>query len=843
MVQAKDVSASIGASSHDLLEKTHTTTSHSDDATEQIAILLKSLKILAQLAAMNPAEYQASLQMKMVRHDDNDNNDDGDRDDSNNNTGNEQCSVIQLQTSLEDLQKGWRLEDTPVIQLCTLIHSLHSTVNSLQKDAEEHATLYANLQKELVDSHQRNAKLERTLLRVHSKNQSLSHKMKQRSCEKRSLVKHVHACVQQIHESKEEQKQLEEQNVAFQLHAHHQFLQQQQQYAVNSPMRPGRGRSFSHDVLRAYPTTFQAVIKTRGMSQDTNFSDMDALDFATANAADSVDTIMIRENNIVLDDEIGLGDVVDHDGYISHNSADDLSCCPSMASSTLVTDDGVATPLRLSKDINTTNQNNSIAVRHGDDDLSPPGTPRRESASARKRTNSRDLDFGFGTSFLGGAWSSSKSKEPIVIHDLTFPNASVVGLQFEKLPCDSLLPKKKVPKPKGLLTEAMLSNSSSHDSPTASLPGANSNSSEEKDDRQKSGFQLKWKVFSSKSSGSQEEDTKQNGTFAITGFDGFVDEFNERPSIGEKLVAINGMLVDGTWSVGELQRQIELACGRVQTDTTHATNQEEKKCSEHDDTCLTLRFRREPLTRKERGILERAKHEQEYYEDEWGLPCKKPAKDLANSGKQAPSSSSVSSSKLSFMDSMSPKRMQTSKKKILSKTSTQEGVATGEEEIQLSSSSLSSAAATKTIIETSSKEKEELQKAVMSTASEEKIENAGIKDSAKPSSATSIFSFFSPQKVENTNEVVSGLNAKEPDTIAPKKTGESSTPVPSSSHEEQDSSVTAEKSPSKSAAGDAPANNCQTPSTAIKEKEDMSTGEKIFGSVKSLGEFFANPYP
>ena len=798
---------------------------NTDDATEQIAILLKSLKILTQLAAMDPAEYQASLQMKMV-HNNNDNN-------NNNHTSNttQQCSVIQLQTSLEDLQRGWRLEDTPVIQLCTLIHGLHSTVNSLQKDAEEHAVLYANLQKELLDSHQRNAKLERTLLKVHSKNQSLSHKMKQRSCETRSLVKHVHACVQQVHESQEEQKQLEEQNVAFQLHAHHQFLQQQQQQqqqqAVNSPMRPGRGRSFSHDVLQAYPTTFQTM-RYRGMSHDTNFSDMDALDFAAANDA------------TVLDDEIGLGDVVD--GGYAGNIFDDLSCCPSVASSTLVTDDGVATPLRLSQDGNTT-KIQSIALRHDDGNLSPPGTPRRESASARKRTNSRDLDFGFGTSFLGGAWSSSKSKESVVIHDLTFPDASSIGLQFERLPYDSPPAKKEIPKPKGLLTEAMLSNSSSHDSSAPSLPGANSNSSEEKDDRQKSGFQLKWKVFSSRSSGSQEADRKQsNGTFAISGFDGFINELNERPAIGEKLIAINDVPVDGTWSVEELQAQIEQACARVQTDTIRNPNQEEKKCSEHEDTCLTLRFCKEPLTRKERGILERAKHEQEYYEDEWGLPCKKPPKDLASANKQTPSSSSGSSSKYSFMNSMSPKRKQKSKNSS-SNVSSQKGVVTKEEEeIPLSSSSSSSAAPTKPVLKTVAKAKEATQKIVTPTASEEKVESAVIQDSAKASTATNIFSFFSPQKVENTDVVVADIKANELNTgtTVSNKKGESSTPVPSS-HKEQDS-ATVENPPGKSVAGDAPA-NCQTPSTAIKEKKDVSTGEKIFGSVKSLGDFFANPYP
>ena len=115
---------------------------------------------------------------------------------------------------------------------------------------------------------------------------------------------------------------------------------------------------------------------------------------------------------------------------------------------------------------------------------------------------------------------------------------------------------------------------------------------------------------------------------------------------------------------------------------------------------------------------------------------------------------------------------------------------------------------------------------------------AGDASIAKPI-ATNIFSFFSPQKGDENKEAITDQKKVKVDTkvTSTQELLESSGTADPASKQQDSFPVENNDSKLKLAAGEAP-----SPSDSVLEKEDVSTGEKFLGSVKSLGEFFANPY-
>ena len=341
-----------------------------DKTLQQSQLFFESLVLdnLVRLATMNPSEYQESLQQSSHSH----------YKDSQDN--------LTLQTSLENVKRdGERLEDISpaAVQFRNAIHSLHSNIHALQNDAEEREQMQDQLRQKLIESQQRASKLERALLRLHFKHQSLRHRMIKMSQENHSLLQRVHTGVRKVQDSQQEQHSLKEQNTVFRLHLHHQFLQQQQKSPLRMQESRNRGRSFSRDVLAAYPqppsqspspslvtlASTTSKLRVRALSHDTNVSDLDGLgSFGTpgtpCNHSATVDEWSCAGNALavtaskhfpdrekihdIMDEEIGLGNAGVGD---DHDSEEKSSCyCPAVTNNSvvpsLVTDEGIAT-LRL----------------------------------------------------------------------------------------------------------------------------------------------------------------------------------------------------------------------------------------------------------------------------------------------------------------------------------------------------------------------------------------------------------------------------------------------------------------------------------------------------------------
>ncbi|CAB9502685.1 expressed unknown protein [Seminavis robusta] len=517
-----------------------------DDASEQVQILLQSMTILVKLAMMDSATYHQSLQKN---HD-------------NNTTTSHKSTVCQLQKSLDNLQHQWRLEETPAMQLCTLIHGFHGTIYNLQKDAEEQATLYEQLYQKTQDYQERNAKLERALLKLHAQNAKLAAKVKQRATEKKSLVKHVQGYAQQVKDFQREQQQLEERTVAYQLQAHEQFLQQ-------TP--PSRRRCVSNDI------PLSIANRARGLSTDSNFSDLDALDFGTSSGSNHHDH---HQQQQVLLSGVGIS-----------SSSDDQS---SVAS--LVTDGGVAT-VRLTVD-----QQMSCSSFCSS---SPPCTPKREATL-------KDSNGGMSSFLRSPPWQSRARATPPPVWEITFPDATSIGLQFERLEVETLsnhsnvdwLTKSPQRRPKGILNHVIV-----EDGGPPALPSLRHDDAHMDDEDNKNFWT---KVFGGKTTTDTDQPMDHHhqktvgpshSIFVVSGFQGFHDE-TDRPDLGATLVSINGNPVNGTWSLEDLHKELLARAQRQQDDKP-----EPKSGNEEPAKRVTLCFRHDPLSKSARERLEKANAE------------------------------------------------------------------------------------------------------------------------------------------------------------------------------------------------------------------------------------------
>lgn len=560
-------------------EEKHAFDERNEDAKEQIEALLRSLDILARLATMDTADYQASLQHGSASSISNHNEAAG-------------RNMCQLQKSLENIQRRWKLEDTPILQLTTAIHRFHSTINNLQQDAEEHTVLYNNLAQKLQQNQKRNAKLERALAKVCAKNEKLAAKVKRGTQEKQSMVKQVKGYVKQIKDAKTEHKEMEEQMVAYQLYSHQHFLQQQ-------PSQPPRGRSVSVD----YPTRKTSSPKAsfakgkfaarrRVMSQDAKkTSEIDAPDFDL----DGKRIILQGMENFCVEDAFHDQD---HSCGGDDNSVFSRTSSVTSSVSSLVTDEGVAT------------------IRFSPLRWSPGGrTP------TRLRTHSNDGGTENKHSFWGSTacWPSSTkpNKSPPMV-TLTFPSASVIGLQFDKVEFKAGLQEPSLSnQPKGLLTllepedEEKLAIHNKHDNAQGQT------------NKKSSKFHLKWNnVFGKGSGGSSDaltlstgkaassNDTSRNEAFVVSGFVGFNDELNERPNLGARLVAISGEPVDPNWSLSELQDQIGNAESSDRQPLLSRTEAITSQAKLRDNTVVTLTLRDDHLDKAPTSLSDKDSKDQ-----------------------------------------------------------------------------------------------------------------------------------------------------------------------------------------------------------------------------------------
>jgi hypothetical protein len=236
---------------------------------EQVQALLQAADLLSQLAAMDTTVYQSTLSGQEL--------------------GPGPPDAFRLQQSLDQIQRHWKLEDTPVPLLTRSIHRLHSGLTVLRAEADQQATEILSLQQQVTALLHNNGKLERDATRLHGKNEKLVMQLLHSKKEKRSLIGHVKDLFGKIRDSEQNRKELQEFNVLYKLQAHEQILLMQQ---TTNP----RGRSDSN--------FSDADPRERS---DSNFSNADALDFNSNTDDDDSSISSSVSSALVRDDSFGLG--------------------------------------------------------------------------------------------------------------------------------------------------------------------------------------------------------------------------------------------------------------------------------------------------------------------------------------------------------------------------------------------------------------------------------------------------------------------------------------------------------------------------------------------------------
>jgi hypothetical protein len=224
-------------------------------ALEQVEALLQAADLLSQLAAMDTTVYQSSLT--------------GQRPSNQQDT--HFSDAFGLQQSLDQLQRHWKLEDTPLPKLTRSIHRLHSGLAVLKFENDQQSTDIHSLRQQLIAQHQANRTLEASVIKLYGKNEKLVAKLQKKQHDKKSLIKYVKDFVRKAQDSEQQHKELQELNVAYKLQAHEQFLAQ-----------AGRERT---------------------ASVDSNFSDADALNFSATITDYDSSSVSSSTSSLLVTDE------------------------------------------------------------------------------------------------------------------------------------------------------------------------------------------------------------------------------------------------------------------------------------------------------------------------------------------------------------------------------------------------------------------------------------------------------------------------------------------------------------------------------------------------------------
>uniref|UniRef100_A0A7S3PZM9 PDZ domain-containing protein n=1 Tax=Chaetoceros debilis TaxID=122233 RepID=A0A7S3PZM9_9STRA len=136
-----------------------------------------------------------------------------------------------IQKRLDNLQQSWKLEDTPIPKIVASIYMLHSNVINLQKQADVYNTsetsqqTITSLQDQISSYKSDNKKLKKAAKRLLADNKKMREKVNERRAEKRNLVKSVKEYVKK---KREEEITKEELFVATKLTVHETVLKSTQ---------------------------------------------------------------------------------------------------------------------------------------------------------------------------------------------------------------------------------------------------------------------------------------------------------------------------------------------------------------------------------------------------------------------------------------------------------------------------------------------------------------------------------------------------------------------------------------------------------------------------------------
>lgn len=160
--------------------------SHSD----QIQVLLQSLSLACQLASMDTTSYKRKYP--------------------------------DIQKELDDIQKRWRLEDTPIPTIISSIHALQSKLSHVDSEADYHSqTILENiaLKQKVQDIEEDRFTLKRAVKKLIKKNQVLEEKLSQNQHENRRLFTSVKNFIQKKHAEQLDAKEFVE-KTKLSLHEH-----------------------------------------------------------------------------------------------------------------------------------------------------------------------------------------------------------------------------------------------------------------------------------------------------------------------------------------------------------------------------------------------------------------------------------------------------------------------------------------------------------------------------------------------------------------------------------------------------------------------------------------------
>jgi hypothetical protein len=161
-----------------------------ESRSDQVQILLQALFLTSQLASMDTKSYNTKYP--------------------------------KIQRELDDIQKRWKLEDTPILQIVSSIHKLQSTLSHIDSEADYHSqTLLENiaLKQKVQYIEEDRSTLKRAVKKLVKKNQVLEEKLSHNQRESRKLFSSMKKFIRQTHVEQLDAKEFVE-KTKLSLHEH-----------------------------------------------------------------------------------------------------------------------------------------------------------------------------------------------------------------------------------------------------------------------------------------------------------------------------------------------------------------------------------------------------------------------------------------------------------------------------------------------------------------------------------------------------------------------------------------------------------------------------------------------
>lgn len=204
---------------------------HSD----QVQILLQALSLTSQLASLDTESYKTNYP--------------------------------EIQKELDDIQKRWKLEETPIPSLVSSIHRLQSSLFHIDSEHDFHSqTVLENftLKKKVQDIDEDRFTLKRAVKKLVKKNQILEEKLSRNQHESRKLFSSMKAFIRQKHVEQLDAKELVE-KTKLSLHEH---MLKQGGNVSEPDIFGNRSRSYTAESGLSYPSDLDTLSYLDTNTQD-----------------------------------------------------------------------------------------------------------------------------------------------------------------------------------------------------------------------------------------------------------------------------------------------------------------------------------------------------------------------------------------------------------------------------------------------------------------------------------------------------------------------------------------------------------------------------------------------